>query len=67
MGKIVIDAKLLLNNTQDILNKTINTLIFELGLDGEKISKEILENSNSKESYIKTINKYFENYLILRI
>jgi len=67
MGKIVIDAKLLLNNTQDVLNRTINSLIFELGLDGEKISKEILENSNSRDSYIRTIKKYFDDYIILKI
>lgn len=65
MGKIVIDGKMLGTNLIGVLNKTINTLIFELELDGEQINKE-LESSKDRITYIRTLQKYFGEHLILR-
>jgi coenzyme F420-reducing hydrogenase delta subunit len=66
MGKYLISSKLLGNNTLTVINQITNNLIFELGLDGELINKELL-NAKTKERFKEIINKHFKEHIILQL
>ena len=66
MGKYLISSKLLGNNTLTVINQITNNLIFELGLDGELINKELM-NAKTKERFKQIIDKYFKEHIILKL
>jgi len=63
MGKIIIDSELLGPSIMDVITRTVNSLIFELELDGEVVSKEYETAIKNKELFLSFIDKYFKDHL----